>query len=205
MLFIIYTMKKILRILIIIILYIFLWPFLLKTIKGNQKYQLKNKRIIIANHYSNWDAFLIKTLFIRKKIRFVTISTVKKNPMTHFLAWLFDSIYIDVESHYNLNYFKECIKELNNEGIICIFPEGIINTRGYGFFEFKTSYLLIAKKTEANILPIYLEPSKKAFKKSVMYIGEELTNEMFLKDKSIEDLNYEVLGLFMEYSTYKDN
>ncbi len=183
-------MKKIFRWFIIYLLYVFLWPFFLYKKYGNKDYELTGRTVIVSNHYATLDAFFIFFTFKKKNIRFVTIIDVKKNIISRFLTWLFDCLYIDYDAT-NIDFFKECIKILNNDGIICIYPEGIINPSKFGVFTFQSSFMYLAEKTKAKILMLYVYPNYKFLKKSVLFIGDELTYDEYSKFDSRQDaVNY---------------
>ena len=105
-----------------------------------------------------------------KKIHFVTIAETKKKLWSRFVTWLFDCVYIDSTTA-NVSFFKECIHILNDDGFICIFPEGFVNHRKYGFLDFQASYIYFARKTQATILPLYIYPQLTLFKKTLIYVG----------------------------------
>ena len=72
-------MKKTLRALLSGLFLLLFWPFFLYKKYGNTDYKLTKRTIIIANHYSNFDAFFIYLIYGRnKKIHFVTIAETKK-------------------------------------------------------------------------------------------------------------------------------
>lgn len=192
-------MKKLFRYICVGFFLLFAWPFFLYRKYGNKKYKLEGKTIIIANHYSNFDPFFIWMIFHKKKIRFVTIVETKKKLFTRFLTWLFDCLYIDYESK-NLQFFRDCLRTLKENGIICIFPEGGVNVRKYGFFDFQGSFLFFARKTGANILPLYIYPEVRFFKRSSVYIGDPITPEEYGKYEDDDIAATIVQSRIMDYS-----
>lgn len=196
-------MKKILRVFIVVLFLLFTWPFFLYKVYGNKSYKLKGNTIIISNHYSNFDPFFIYLYFFKHHINFVTIIEVKKNLLTRFVTWLFDCLYVNYNGS-NLGFFKQAIKILKNDGIICIFPEGEINPTKYGFFEFYESYLHLAKKTNGSILPLYIYPELKFFKKSKIYIGENITIDEINSYKDYISINMHIQALIFDYSFQVD-
>ena len=177
---------------------LFCWPFFLYRKYGNKDYKLENRTIIICNHYSTFDAFFIYLVYGKKKIYFVTITETKKRYLSRFVTWLFDCLFIEFEG-VNLGFFKQAISILNNDGIICIFPEGVINPRKYGFFDFKCSYIYFARKTNAKILPLFLYPELKAFKRSKLYIGDVINVEDYAQ-YDMEGASTFIQSKIMEYS-----
>jgi len=181
-----------------------LWPFFLYKKYGETDYALKGRTIIISNHYSNFDAFFIYWIYGRNKtIHFVTIAETRKKLWSRFITWLFDCLYID-SSTKNLAFFKECIRILNDDGIICIFPEGYVNHRKYGFLDFQASYVFFARKTQAIILPLYIYPRISFFKKTQIYIGVPLKTQDYSHIADREAASMHIQSRVMEYAAIID-
>ena len=194
-------MKAITRFFLFLIIGAFAWPFLLVEKKGKKDYRLEGNTIIIANHYSDIDPALIYFAFFgQKKITFVTHVGVKKNCWTHLLTWAFDCLYVDYET-INVAFFKDSVRLLENGGVLCLFPEGVINPRKYGFFDFSRSYVMLARRAHSKILPLFLYPQEKMFKKSLVYVGDALGEERYLAEGSIENINAYFQSQIMLYNT----
>ena len=197
-------MKKILRLFLSCLFLLLLWPFFLYKKYGNAEYQLTKRTIIISNHYSNFDAFFIYWIYGRnKKIHFVTIAETRKKLWSRFITWLFDCLYID-EATTNISFFKTCRRVLNNDGIICIFPEGYVNHRKYGFLDFKASYVFLARKTNALILPLYIYPQLSFFKKNLIYIGQPLEPEDYSQFVDYDEASMYIQSRVMRYAAAID-
>ena len=124
---------------------------------------------------------------------------VKKNIISRFLTWLFDCLYIDYNST-NLSLFKDLIKILNEDGVICIFPEGEINPTKFGVMTFQKSFMFLAEKTNATIVPLFVYPELKFFKKSKIFIGDEITSAEYLSYPSREQAVNDIQFLICQYS-----
>lgn len=197
-------MKKALRLLLSCLILLLFWPFFLYKKYGNTDYKLNKRTIIISNHYSNFDAFFIYLIYGRnKKIHFVTIAETKKKLWSRFITWLFDCVYIDSNTA-NISFFKECIRILNNDGLICIFPEGFVNHRKYGFLEFQASYIYFARKTQAVILPLYIYPQLSLFKKTIIYVGApfETRDYSHIVDREVASMH--IQSHVMDYAAIVD-
>lgn len=197
-------MKKILRLVLSCFFLFLFWPFFLYKRYGNTRYKLTGRTIIISNHYSNFDAFFIYWIYGRNKtIHFVTIAETQKKLWSKFITWLFDCLYIDNTS-INMAFFKKCFQILNDDGIICIFPEGYVNHRKYGFLDFKASYVFMARKTQSIILPLYIYPQISFLKKSMIYIGEPLKTKDYnnIADRDVASMH--IQSLIMEYASIID-
>lgn len=197
-------MKKILRLVLSYLFLFFCWPFFLYKKYGNPEHKIGGRTIIISNHYSNFDAFFIYLMYGRdKKINFVTIAETKKKLWSRFITWLFDCIYID-SSTANIAFFKESIRTLNNDGIICIFPEGFVNHRKYGFLDFQASYVYLARKTQATILPIYIYPRLSSLAKTLIYIGAPLEVKDYSHIVDLDDASMHIQSKVMDYAAIID-
>lgn len=192
-------MKKLLRYILVGLFLVFAWPFFLYRKYGNKEYQLEGRTVIIANHYSDFDPFFIWMMYHKKKIWFVTISDTKKRCVTRFVTWLFDCLYIDYETK-NMKFFRDGLKVLKEDGIICIFPEGVINPRKYGFLDFHGSFFFFAKKTRAKILPLYVYPELKPFKRSSVYVGDPILPEEYETYKDDDIAVIRIQSKIMDYS-----
>ena len=197
-------MKKTLRLFLSCLFLLVAWPFFLYKKYGNTSYRITGRTIIILNHYSNFDAFFVYWMYGRsKKIHFVTISETKKKLWSRFITWLFDCLYIDSDSA-NVAFFKNCIHILNDDGIICIFPEGYVNHRKYGFLDFKASYVFMARKTQSVILPLYIYPHLLFFKKTLIYIGTPLETKDYDHLIDYDDASMYIQSKVMDYAAIID-
>ena len=197
-------MKKTLRLVLSCLFLLFCWPFFLYKKYGNTDYKLQGRTIIISNHYSNFDPFFIYLMYGRDKtIRFVTIAETKKKLWSRFVTWLFDCLYIDSNTA-NVAFFKECIRVLNDDGIICIFPEGFVNPRRYGFLDFQASYVFLARKTQAVILPLYIYPQLSFLKKSLIYIGTPLETKDYSHIADRDAASMHIQSKVMDYAAIID-
>lgn len=138
-----------------------------------------------------------------KKIHFVTIAETKKKLWSRFITWLFDCLYIDSNTT-NIAFFKECIRVLNDDGIICIFPEGFVNHRKYGFLDFQASYVFFARKTQAVILPLYIYPRLSFFKKTLIYVGTPLETKDYSHIADRDDASTHIQARVMDYAAIID-
>lgn len=193
-------MKKVLRDVLSALFLLFCWPLFLYKVYGNKDYKLTGRTIIISNHYSTFDAFFIYLIYGRKRaIHFVTIEETKKKLWSRFITWLFDCVYIN-KATINISFFKKCIRILNDDGVICIFPEGYVNPRKYGFLLFKASYIFFARKTQAIILPLYIYPRISFLKKTLIYVGDPLWTEDYAQFADRDEASIYVQSQIMNYS-----
>lgn len=190
--------KNLLRQLLMMLYLFFRWPFFLCAINGNKKYTLKENTLIISNHYSKFDPFFVQMMFFKKPIHFVTSIDMKQGLYTKFIGWLFNAIYLDFKNAYA--NVKDSIEHLKNGAIICIFPEGQINKSKYGIQDFKTAYLTMAKKAESTILPIYIYPRLKPFRKNHIFIGDEIKYDKLEIYRDKQEANEYIQSEILSYA-----
>lgn len=191
-------MKKIFRFVCVCLFMFFAWPWLLYNTYGNKKCQLAGRTVVVCNHRSTFDAFFIYLKFRKNNISFVTIEEARRNPITCFVTWLFDCLYLKFDLC-DLKFFKDSISILNNNGIICIFPEGYINPNRNTFLSFKASFVYLALKTNSSVLPLYISPNFTPLKVSKLYVGEPISAETLATFPDRECACAYVQGKIMEY------
>lgn len=177
-------MKAILRIIFIPIFYFIFWPFIFFKKYGEKDVDFLDNSLVIANHYSNLDPFLLYLLIKKKKrIYFVTNADVKKHFFTRFFCYFFNCLYVEMDNPIkNIPTIKKSINVLKNGGVIVIFPEGVIRPSRNGFFEFNSGFIYLARKANSKIYPLFIYPEVSIFKRSKIYINNYVDiND--LKDK----------------------
>ena len=92
-------MKSILRIIFIPIFYLIFWPFIFFKKYGEKDVDFLDNSLVIANHYSNLDPFLLYLLIKKKKrIYFVTNAGVKKHFFTRLFCYFFNCLYVEEDN-----------------------------------------------------------------------------------------------------------
>lgn len=124
---------------------------------GRRNIPKKGGMLLISNHISILDSFLIVRP-LRRPLIFVIDKVFFKNP---FLGWFFKKLHMIPVSalwrHKAINkFYEQCHYEINDGRILCIFPEGQI-TRVGNLGEFKKGFENIAKDIKAPILPVYID------------------------------------------------
>ncbi len=125
----------------------------------------KNGRCILAgNHTNNFDPLLIMSS-TKRTIRFLA----KKELHKGVLKPLFMSAgTIPVDRSIKDESVKlRSIEALNNEELLCIFPEGTINRTKDTIMPFKYGTVSYALKTSSPIVPFIITGKYKLFKKNI--------------------------------------
>lgn len=164
--------------------------------KEKQDRKIKGKALIISNHKSIYDFPLVMFTFFKRNIR-VLIGEVlfQKNKL---LSWFLKRIGgIKVERHsFDFSFMDKSMEVLNKNKVLLIYPESRLPTKEEkDLLEFKTSYIYLALKSGAPIIPIYTNGKYGKDKKgdrARIIIGEKIyVRELYDNNKSDKDnINY---------------
>lgn len=147
---------------------------------GKENRVKKGRVIVICNHQSLFDCFLLIMNYGRKLI-FLSKKEMFQNRIVAWILRKMGVISID-RDNVSISSIKEIIKSLGNENAVCIFPEGTRNRSGNGsLLPFKDGVGLFATRTNSPISPIYIKGKPRLFHRSTMTIGEK-----FFLQKDIE-------------------
>ncbi|MEL6711873.1 MAG: MFS transporter [Pseudomonadota bacterium] len=176
------------------------------NVKNIENYkEVGEKLIIIANHISYFDAFFIAAFIPVDRVCFAIDAGICKK----YLWWPFNNI-INVFPVNILDPFsiKNMIAKVNRGEVLVIFPEGRVTKTG-GVMKIQEGAGVIAYRSGANILPIFLDAGKsygKIFPSMTMQIfpiikfitDDEITAKE--KRKRIANQIYDHM-LYMRYQT----
>lgn len=143
---------------------------------------LKGKAILISNHTSIMDYFLMVLIFPFRCLHyFVGEFVFRMNKFVAFLNWGMGNINID-RNVADMSYMVKAQKILKKGGVVGIFPEGHFNRKKF-LDPFKTSFIHLAHATKAPIIPIYIDPTTfNFFKKTRLIIGNPINVDDYIKD-----------------------
>ena len=149
--------------------YITFWLFC-PTILKERKNLPKGKCIFVVNHKSNFDPLVLcNTIWREQHI------LAKKELFKHFGLRLFlkgmKSIPVDREK-VEISTLKQCFSVLKNNKVLTIFPEGTRNKTKEPLLEIKDGAGIIAIKTNAPIVPIWIKKKPRPFVLNKVYIGK---------------------------------
>ena len=200
-------MYKFLRAIILPFIKIF-FPFKILNGKNAKK---EGPIVIIANHLSNADSFMVGACF-REKIYFLCKKQWFEKKFFAKVLGKLGAIPIDREN-VDLNAFKQSLKVLKSGEKLAVFPEGTRNKTDVELLPVKAGAALIAVKSKVNILPVYIAKKSKMFKRNEIYVGKEVSLEGYFSKKigkSEEDELCEltknaILSAKKEYLEYKND
>ncbi|MEM3074338.1 MAG: lysophospholipid acyltransferase family protein [Candidatus Pacearchaeota archaeon] len=161
-------------------IYYFLFHYPLKIILNQEitvpkNLKLKKSVLIIANHRSRTDPFLLAQLpfSLFKKLAPVYFPTAEKYHKNIFLSFLLKSVGSYPIKRWGWSFddiFDRTIRDLRNGKTTLIFPEGQIVRKGEKV-KAKIGFLYLASKVNATILPIKLERKNN---KTIIKVGRTI-------------------------------
>lgn len=158
----------------------------------------KGKCILIGNHTSNLDAIAVISS-TKRTIRFMA----KKEMHKGVLGPLFiNAGTIPVNRQNKDEYAKnEGISALNNNELLCIFPEGTINRTTETIMPFKYGAVSFAYKTSSPIIPFVIKGKYKLFRKSVII---EFLDPYIVERDDLEKENNKLMNIIKNKLEEKD-
>lgn len=112
--------------------------------------------LLISNHVSHID-FMLVALATKRKVHFVMYDTIYYHKAIHWLLKRLNMIPIAPRAKKNNleDFNKRCAEVINSGGIVAIYPEGTVSRNGH-ILKFRKGMEHIAKKLNAQIIPMHL-------------------------------------------------
>ena len=135
--------------------------------------KIEGRAIIVCNHVSFYDAFIVNLAWIRRRVHVLTHKNAVDSKKFHgrFLrksgAIRIDPDLLDVSS------FRSVIEYMNEEEVVAIFPEGHISPDGR-LKSFQAGIFLTAVKGNAPVIPMYISLPLR-LRTTHVYIGKPIT------------------------------
>lgn len=117
--------------------------------------QIGKPTIFIANHLSNVDAIVLNKVLKNNNVTFMAGRKLNSNPITSLFLRIVKHIPISPDSA-DRNAIKKALGILSIGESILIFPEGT-RSRSGSMIKGKKGFLLLARRSNADIIPIALE------------------------------------------------
>ncbi|MBR5501212.1 MAG: 1-acyl-sn-glycerol-3-phosphate acyltransferase [Clostridia bacterium] len=168
-----------------------------------QKPSFKGGKLIIMNHFNILDYVMSCFIVFPRKLYAVTSEMPFKFRIVRFGMKFFGTIQCNRETR-NMGFMNEAAVLLRKDQLVQIFPEGR-NTPDGKMHDFKRSYLVIAHRAKAPIIPIVTDGQYGLFKRAHVMIGKEIdVSPFFTTDRpmppreEIERANAYVYGKMLE-------
>ncbi len=168
-----------------------------------QTHIFKGGKLIISNHFNMFDYVLTSFIVFPRKLNVVTSEAPFKNRFFRFGMKFFGAIQCNRETR-NMKFMDESAAVIQRGQLVQIYPEGR-NTPDGKIHDFKRSYLVIAHRAKAPIIPIVTDGNYGLFKRTSVIIGKEIdVSQFFTSDRKtppreeLEKANDFVFGKVLE-------
>lgn len=138
----------------------------------NKKKIPKGKVILVSNHRSNID-FLYLFTHIRRKQYVLAKKELFQNKFVGGFFRKCGGIEVDREN-ISLSTIKSSLDVLKRDKILTVFPEGTRNKTNQDLLEFKAGASVFAIKTNAPIIPMYIQKQPKLFHFNRIVVGDPI-------------------------------
>ena len=167
-----------------------LW-FRLKLLYPYGKPKTKGGILVSSNHISYFDPFIVFCLFKWRRIYTLTTKDLFRTKSMATFFRLMHCIEVDKEN-FSFSSFHTVVEKLSEGKMVSIFPEGQINTTGDSEnpLAFKSGVVLMAHKSSAPILPLYIVKREKWYHRQRVVVGKPIdVREELGAFPSLEALN----------------
>ncbi len=144
-----------------------------KSVQGRR---VKGGALIISNHFCPLDFVLNVALFFPRKLFVVASEDAFRNDLMRFLMKFWGGIEANRKTK-SVRFIIESVKTIKEGHLVQIFPEGH-NTPDSNIHPFYPSYIAIASRANAPIIPVISDGNYGLFKRVHLMIGKPI----YLKD-----------------------
>lgn len=132
---------------------------------------IRGGTILVANHTSMWDPILMGYLYAFREIRIWAASRLYQ--YNRLFSWFLRKMgFIRVDRDVaDLSAVQEAIDTLARGGLVGVFPEGRLSRDG-ATLPYKPGAAMVALKSGAPIVPLYIEGSYGLFRRVHVMIGD---------------------------------
>jgi len=154
------------------------------------KKKLKDAVLISANHRSLLDPVIVHCAFPGRRLNCLATKELYNTKLKAAFFNRMHCIVVDKEN-FSLSSFHEVVNRLKDGKAVVIFPEGQVNSEGKDtLLTFKSGAVLMAHKSGAPILPIYIVKREKWYQRQRIIIGEPVNiRELVGAIPTMEELN----------------
>ena len=161
----------------------------LPKIEGIENIPISDGIILAGNHTNNLDCFLL-IASTKRCIRFMAKDSLSKG----LKGLIFNNmgiIPVDRITHKNEESIGKVKSILNDDGVICIFPEGTINRTNDTIMPFKIGAVRFASDTNKLIVPFTIKGKYKLFSR----IKLKFYKPIKIKDENLNKENKKLMNI----------
>ena len=134
--------------------------------------------VLIANHLHALDPIVMAMFIPKRQIVFLAKKELGKNKLIGNLLVRAHCILID-RHNTDMTAMRNCMKAVKLKKILLIFPEGTRHHEGQ-MEQIESGASLVAMRTKAPIVPIYIDRKLSFFRRTNLYVGEPIPYEDLL-------------------------
>lgn len=160
-------------------------------INKSQKKEFKNSPcIIVANHSSFFDPFIMVSAFYYKRVSLVATKDLFNTKFKSFLFKAFGCILVD-KDNVSMKTFKGVNDTILRGHSVGVFPEGTVIHQDDNVDAFKGGVIMMALMAKTCIYPTYIVKKSKWYQRQKIIIGEKFDVKDYLKSPipSIEEIS----------------
>lgn len=169
------------------------------TIKYEDDLPENEKILLVGNHISNLDSLLLATAVYRK-IHFLAKAELFKGPMKLLMERV-GSIPVNRDGN-DMNSILDAVNLLKDDNCVLIFPEGTksdIHKTEKLILPFKAGTVMIAKRSNASIIPFAITGDYKLIKNNLhLAFGSIIKPSEYNSKKLLEKVESEVKSLILK-------
>lgn len=135
--------------------------------------------VLIANHQHALDPVAMAMFIPRRQICFLGKKELGKNKIVNRLLTSAHVILVG-RGDTDMAAMRNCMKAVKMKKILLIFPEGTRRHKGQ-MEQIENGASLIAMRSKAPIIPMYIDRKLSFFKKTNMYVGEPIPYDDLLE------------------------
>ena len=136
------------------------------------KPEKKGALLVLANHRTMIDPIIIQVAFPFRRLNSIATKDLFNTPIKNRFFTLMHCIKID-KDNFSLSSFHEVVERLNEKKLVLIFPEGQIHLNdGNDILAFKSGVVLMAHKSNAPVIPLYVAKREKWYHRQHIIMGQ---------------------------------
>ncbi len=146
--------------------------------------------MVSSNHPGMLDPIIVQAAFPTRHLNCLATKDLFR---TKAMDWFFTQMHCIIvdKENFSLSSFHEVVARLSDGKLVVIFPEGgLTHENKDAIRTFKSGVVLMAHKSSASILPIYIYNRKKWYQRQRIVMGQPINiAEMLGKMPSMQDLS----------------
>lgn len=134
----------------------------------------KGALLVLANHRTIIDPILVQTAFPFRRMNSIATKDLFSSPAKEKFFTLMNCIKID-KDNFSTSSFHEIVERLGENKLVVIFPEGEVHVEsGHEILAFKSGVVLMAHRSGAPVIPLYVAEKKKWYHRQHMVMGQAI-------------------------------